>query len=183
MTNSISSSHPDASVPAHCHACLARFRVPLAPTAKLYCPQCGSDQIVDHNVEPASADFGAARAAAHLTVVLEATPGQPTGGGWRVERGGSIYSILSDEPNEAGDPKVIAVAGEDVASPLDDAENRANAFLLASSKYLRQSVGDLLEVVRPCGPVTCICRRCTAIRAAQAALALSQPQKTEGVAE
>lgn len=88
---------------------------------------------MDHNVE--------AVGRAHLTVMFDAVAGSvPAGGEWRVERGGRVFSILSDELNEAGDPKVIAVVGEDIASPFDVTENAANAQLLAAAKDMQRTL-------------------------------------------
>jgi hypothetical protein len=41
-------------MPAHCHACLARFEIPKSPTAPVKCPECGSGQVIDHNLEAIS---------------------------------------------------------------------------------------------------------------------------------
>lgn len=46
--------HSPGMMGAHCHACLARFEIPLHPTEKLKCPECGSGQVIDHNLEPLS---------------------------------------------------------------------------------------------------------------------------------
>lgn len=41
-----------AMMGAHCFGCKARFRIPCSPTEPLRCPECGSGQVIDHNLEP-----------------------------------------------------------------------------------------------------------------------------------
>lgn len=181
----MSAAEQDGTVQAFCLACKGKMRLPAGSTTQYLCPHCGAERINVANVSPFALlddqwdDTLGVGPIVFERGTAEIQP-QPTGGKWSVENSDLAYSILSDETNEAGDPKVIAVIGEDVASPLGDEENAANAFLLASAKFLRQSVEDLLEAAGSChhiGGELPQCRLCQVYREARAGLAQSYGQE------
>lgn len=54
MSTPVAAAPDTETMGAHCFVCKARFRIPLHPTATVRCPDCGSTQVIDHNLAPIS---------------------------------------------------------------------------------------------------------------------------------